>query len=438
MLDYFKIKNFKSILDEKINFTTTKRLPNGYLEEESEEIYVLKNKEGKKYIPINAFWGANASGKTNIIKAINVFKNIATGQINLENAFFPNKLLDKQENTIFELKTNIDNQDYKYSIEYNNIEIVNEKLTFKDILLFEISKNEKDFKNIESKNESFFNEKYLSDFFDKTCIKNDKQIITFLSKSLKEFPNLNQKMVKFFNFLSKQLRIFPTNELPVGLAVDLLSNGNDDENLQKAFDRIVEVLKNLDLSISKMEFNREKKELQENIDLSEYRNFDSVGISVKEKILKIDAMTSYHKNLSNRLIPFKFRQDESQGTQILFGLIGAILKAFDDGAVLVIDELERSLHPLIFISIIKMFKNKYWNTNKTQLIFSTHNTDILDDCILRTTEINIVEKTLKNGTKITNLDNFKNEVDGKKVRNVANFRKQYLSGIYGGIPFPMK
>lgn len=437
MLDYFKIKNFKSILDEVIDFTATKRLPNGYSEEESEEIYFLKNKKGKKYIPINAFWGANASGKTNIIKAIGVFKNIALGQANIKDNFFPNKLLDSQENTIFELKVNIDNQDYIYLIEYNNIEIIKEKLTFENSMLFEISKNRKDFKNIESKKESFFNEKYLSDFFDKTCINDGKQVSTFLSKSLKEFPSLNLKMVAFFNFLSKQLRVFLTNELPCGLAVDLLSNGNDDENLQRAFDRIVEVLKNLDLSISKMEFNREKIGLQENVNLLEYKNSDSLGIDIREKILKIDAMTSYHKNLSNKLIPFKFKQDESQGTQILFGLIGVILKAFDDGAILVIDELERSLHPLILISITKMFKNKYWNKNKTQLIFSTHNTDILDDCILRTTEVNIVEKTLKNGTKIANLDSFELG-NGKKVRNVANFRKQYLSGIYGGIPFPMK
>ena len=151
-------------------------------------------------------------------------------------------------------------------------------------------------------------------------------------------------------------------------------------------------------------------------------------------MLELDTITTYHKNINNKDIAFKFREDESEGTKILFGLIGIILKTLDDGAVLVIDELERSLHPLILIAIIKMFKSKYWNKNNAQLIFTTHNTDILDDNILKITEINIVKKTLKYGTKVARLNEYKNE-NGEKIRNVINFRKQYLAGLYSGIPF---
>ena len=418
MLEYFKIKNFKSILDEKIDFKTNQRLPNHYNNEDSEENYFFK-KNGKKYIPINAFWGANASGKTNIVKAFDIFKKVVLHG-NLFYNFYPNKLLNNASNTIFELCANINNNDYTYSIEYNDRTIIKEELKFKKEVIFSISKYEKIFKNLEGGKDS-------------------NQIFTFLSRILKEYPSLNSKMEEFYDFLTKKLRILLTNELPTGLAIDLLTDGNtfDNKNIQIACDRIASVLKNFDISISGIKFDRKQENIQDNTIFDKY-NLDDfyVTANIETKTLKLDSLISYHKNSLNELIPFNFKWDESQGTQILFGLIGVILKTFDDGSVLIIDELERSLHPLIIISIIRMFKSKYWNKNNSQLIFSTHNTDILDGNVLRTFEINIVEKTLKNGTKIKNLSNFFGR-NGKKVRNISNFRKQYLDGIYGGIPFPM-
>jgi AAA15 family ATPase/GTPase len=131
------------------------------------------------------------------------------------------------------------------------------------------------------------------------------------------------------------------------------------------------------------------------------------------------------------LVQFRLR-DESAGTKILVGLIGVCLKALENGAVLAIDELEKSLHPKLLKEIIGMFKSKYYNKNNAQLIFTTHNTDILDDDTLRVEEINIVDKTLKSGTKIRRLSD---EIKGnKKIRNVINFRKLYLSGAVGGNP----
>lgn len=439
MLEYFEIKNFKSILDEKIDFKTNQRLPNHYNNEDSEENYFFK-KNGKKYIPINAFWGANASGKTNIIEAFNTFKKIVLYG-NLYSNFCPNKLLDNLDNTIFELSVNLSNGNYVYSIEYNDKTIISEELKFKDKVVFNVSKNEKNFKNLEGGKDSIFDEKKIVDFFEKSCLKDNNQIYTFISRILREYPSLNNKMEEFYNFLTKKLLIFLTNTFPSSLGIDLLTDSelnNSDENLQIACDRITSILKNFDISISKIDFKRKKENIQNNIDFDQcvLENFDCISTDRKNKTLRLDNLLSFHKSLSNKLIQFNFKKDESQGTQILFALIGIILKTFDDGSVLIIDELEKSLHPLIIISIIKMFKSKYWNKNNSQLIFSTHNTDILDGNVLKTFEINIVEKTLKNGTKIKNLSNFFDK-NGKKVRNVSNFRKQYLDGIYGGIPFPM-
>ena len=111
-----------------------------------------------------------------------------------------------------------------------------------------------------------------------------------------------------------------------------------------------------------------------------------------------------------------------------------ILFALKTGSVLLVDELECSLHPLLMREIVMLFKKRSHNPKGAQLIFTTHNTDILDDSILRLSEIALVRKTSANGTLVRRLVDAKRE--GEDIRNVTNFRKQYLAGFYAGIPHP--
>ena len=81
------------------------------------------------------------------------------------------------------------------------------------------------------------------------------------------------------------------------------------------------------------------------------------------------------------------------GTQIAFGVLGSILAALEQGGLVLIDELDRSLHSLVFQQIVQMFTEKRYNTKNAQLVFSAHNTDLLDADILRISEIDFVNKT---------------------------------------------
>ena len=81
-----------------------------------------------------------------------------------------------------------------------------------------------------------------------------------------------------------------------------------------------------------------------------------------------------------------------------------------------------------------LFKKRRHNPLNAQLIFTTHNTDILDDSILRLSEIALVRKTVANGTLVRRLADLKD--DGEDIRYVTNFRKQYLAGFYSGVPHP--
>jgi AAA15 family ATPase/GTPase len=145
-------------------------------------------------------------------------------------------------------------------------------------------------------------------------------------------------------------------------------------------------------------------------------------------------ITATHKDAAGSPAFLDFIKHESAGTQRLAGLIGLILHALKTGGVFLVDELECSLHPLLIREILMLFKKRRHNPKGAQLIFTTHNTDILDDSILRLSEIALVRKNTANGTLVRRLVDAKK--DGEDIRNVTNFRKQYLAGFYSGVPHP--
>jgi AAA15 family ATPase/GTPase len=146
--------------------------------------------------------------------------------------------------------------------------------------------------------------------------------------------------------------------------------------------------------------------------------------------LRYDFINSYHKDIDGQEIIFNMEREESKGTNVLFGLIGRMLLAFDSGCILVIDELDNSIHPLILAKSIEMFKSKEYNKKNAQLIFTIHCADILDMNILRVSEVALINKSLKSGSTFKRISDFEN------VRNTVDFRRMYLNGEFSGIPFP--
>lgn len=120
---------------------------------------------------------------------------------------------------------------------------------------------------------------------------------------------------------------------------------------------------------------------------------------------------------------------ESVGTQRFFSRIGMWLAALESGAVLVVDEIESSMHPLLTRHLIEIMQDAAINTNHTQLIFTTHDTGLLDLTLLRRDQIWFAEKDEKTmQTDIYALTEF-------SPRKGENISKGYLQGRYGAIPF---
>ena len=150
------------------------------------------------------------------------------------------------------------------------------------------------------------------------------------------------------------------------------------------------------------------------------------GIKANKYIL--DFVNSHHQDINGNNVIFNFL-DESEGTKSLAKILGVVLLTLDKGGVLLVDELEESLHPVLLLQIIKLFKDKDYNKKNAQLIFTTHNTDILDSELLRVSEVMITNKTNKTGTQINKLSDYPD------IRNINNFRKRYLDGEFSGIPY---
>lgn len=119
---------------------------------------------------------------------------------------------------------------------------------------------------------------------------------------------------------------------------------------------------------------------------------------------------------------------ESHGTQNLFALGGYLFDALDEGAIVFIDELDTSLHPFVVKLILNLFQNEQTNPHHAQLVFTTHDTSLLDETLLRRDQIWFTEKDASGATELYSLQ----DIEG--VREDSAFEKGYRVGKYKAIP----
>lgn len=144
-------------------------------------------------------------------------------------------------------------------------------------------------------------------------------------------------------------------------------------------------------------------------------------------------VTTVHKTFDSDGQPsgtvnFDIDTHESQGTKKIFSLAGPLLDTLDNGRVLFIDELDARLHPLITRSLVQLFNSVETNPKGSQLIFTTHDTNLLSADLLRRDQVWFCEKERNGGTKLYSLLEY-------KPRNDSSLAKNYIHGRYGAIPF---
>ena len=130
---------------------------------------------------------------------------------------------------------------------------------------------------------------------------------------------------------------------------------------------------------------------------------------------------------ATKTVTFPFRVNESEGTIKYFSLAYPIIDALDHGKRLVVDEFDSKMHPLLTSRIIGLFNSRVTNPRNAQLIFTTHDTNLLNASLFRRDQIWFTQKDSFGASELYSLAEY-------KVRNSAPFEKEYLMGKYGGIP----
>ncbi len=152
----------------------------------------------------------------------------------------------------------------------------------------------------------------------------------------------------------------------------------------------------------------------------------SFDLKIKRVKTRHKVFDQYHEPIS--WDTFDLEEHESQGTQKIFSLSGPLIDTLEKGKVLVIDELEARLHPSITQTIISLFNSPQTNPKNAQLVFITHDTGLLSSRIFRRDQIWFTEKDRYGVTDLYSLAEL-------QVRNDRSFDKDYIAGKYGAIPF---
>lgn len=166
--------------------------------------------------------------------------------------------------------------------------------------------------------------------------------------------------------------------------------------------------------------------------------FTDINLVPDEESRKDKAKTTHNIYDSSGRIAgehsFILTRNESAGTNKIFDMAGYILSTLLNGHPLIVDELDAKLHPLLTKKIIEMFHSPEINKGGAQLIFATHDTNLLGCDCFRRDQIWFTEKDEKEQTDLYSLVEFR-DPDGSKVRNDRNYEKDYIQGRYGAIPF---
>lgn len=459
MLVYFNVDNFRSISETiELNLKAAPRL-------RRLKSHVRTPIGGNKNLRVlkgSVLYGANASGKSNIIKAIAYAKRLISGDIELDycdrtrSSYFLLSPLEKKDRS-FTFEFTVGDCYFAYFLKTDNKIVLEEELA----LIQPNSEHQVFYRKFDGDSYSYSSDlitKKHTDLSD-IDIKNAQTEFNFLSKytpknkpflsevSEKVFENLKDSEVEnnplryffirltqaFYFFKFSLVTIFPETKYS-GSLPELRSGRAKYLNLISKFDTgissLIEV--NVPLSdFSSSDLERIEKKIKKTGQLYPF-NFNDIEhlaeIDSVNNSLKITKLASIHKN-SSKSVQFDII-DESDGTRRLLDLIPALENNSENESdrgysqTFIIDEFDRSLHPIISYRFLESFLEK---DNNDQIIATTHEAELLNNELLRRDEVWFTQKETDGSTKLYSLNDY-------TTRHDKDIHKAYLDGAFGGIP----
>ncbi len=418
MLIEFSVGNYRSF-KEQVTFSMVaanlvakdKKLDENNVFEVDDDLKLLKSA---------AIYGANASGKSNLTKALGFMRwfminsskeTQSTEKIGVERFKLSTETEDKP--SFFEIVFLINGKRYRYGFEATRDKVVSEWLFYvpksRETKLFERKLDNitvsKTYKADGIQQKTRHNALFLS-VSAQFNVKIAEEILDWLTNKVKIVSGLDDRGYR-------------------GYTVSCLMN-NDNK------DKILQLLKKLDLGfgdvkVEESEFTIDSlpSELPDEI-----KNFILTNVGRKGISVSVQTMHQKFDGKGNPVSTDMFDLDaqESEGTQKVFALAGPLVDALKNGKVLIIDEFDARIHPLISRAIVELFNSNETNPSNAQLIFMTHDTNLLSNKLFRRDQIWFVEKNRYGATDLYSLAEY-------KVRNDASFESDYIKGRYGAIPY---
>ena len=408
MLIEFKVKNFRSFREEQ----TFSMVADAAAKDEKHPDNLI-DCGGSKLVKTAAIFGANASGKSNLIKALDfvkTFVSLSATRMNLGDSIYgvvPFRL-DAEwtgKPCSFELTILLDGTHYVYGFTASREKVHEEWLRVKP-----------------AKGRLatwFFREG--EDWEVKGPLEKDAALLRERTRdnglALSRGAELNIEALRgIFHWFSTCLWVYDLSA-PLTDLTEITASVAGGSGPIKA--RILKFLQDADLGIATFDVSEEKESpllrlLAETSEIASTKH----SISTLHRVSGTDA-----------LVAFRLDQDESKGTQRFFSLAGPILAAIALGNVMVLDELDCSMHPLLTRMIVRLFQSPEANKKGAQLIFATHDTNLMSPTLMRRDQIWFAEKDQAGATKLFSLYDFED-----RPRSDSAFAKNYLAGRYGAVP----
>ncbi|WP_374460141.1 ATP/GTP-binding protein [Chryseobacterium taeanense] len=396
MIINFSVENFGSIKEKQtLSFLANKS-------DHLEDYYVIEPIKGLRLNKLALIYGANASGKTTVLKALDFLRKICTEPFDkkTEKFDFEPFLFDEntpQQNTKFELEFVQNEGRYFYEVELNKNCIVKERLynfSPNKALVFERTTDEERELTSIKFGRKILKRKHLEESLEIFTLWNN----TVLGGYIK--TNIDDSNLFFFLYEFRSITPLVDKSRIDYFTNNLVYNGEIDRKDIKNF------LKKADFNID--DFN------------VEIENED-----VKNKINKYSVKFRHSLNGQNYELPF---DSESEGTQRYYVFSTFLILLIKDDIILSIDELESSLHPDLYRHFLLTF---LVNSKKSQLIATTHNREILNNRdLFRDDAIWFTDKNEDSATELYSLADF----DSSVVRDTSNVLNAYKSGKLGGVP----
>ena len=418
MLIEFKVTNFRSIKEtQTLSMVAAGGVKNKVLLENTFESGIPRF---DSLLKSTVIYGPNASGKSNLIAAIAfverlVLTSAKEAQVGEPIDINPFRLdaVSRNEDTEFEVHFITEGVRYQYGFSLNAKRIISEWLIAypngSKQLWFERQFDKENHK-YEYKFGSLFPGGRARLERANYTIENNLYLSVAVQKN-------SQELVPVFTWFQKKLhRILSMNHLSEGRTSDLCQSAEGKLKVLAFMNAAGIAVK--DLSVDTKLFTED--------DLP-----TDMPVEVRERVLKelqgaikFETKLLYQSNDNQGLVPFDL-DDESDGTQALFAFASRWLALLENDEILFVDEIDTSLHPLLVHHLVKLL---HCSTSKAQLVFTTHDTTLLSQRMMRTDQVWFVEKDQKKSTQLYSLADF-------STRKNEALEKGYLSGRYGAIPF---